>query len=124
MTEKESIKYLGIMLDSNLNWKKTEKESIKYLGIILDSNLNWKKQVQSISTKIYILSILCYCVNLDILINLYYSLIYPFLIYGLVVWGSTYPTNINPLLILQKLALRIMTFSKFGEHYIFQIVQY
>ena len=98
----------------------TEKDSIKYLGIMLDSNLNWKKQVQSISTKIKrsvgILSKLRYYVNLDILINLYYSLIYPFLIYGLVVWGSTYPTNINPLLILQKRTLRIMTFSKFDEH--------
>ena len=97
----------------------TEKDSIKYLGIMLDSNLNWKKQVQSISTKIKrsvgILSKLRY-VNLDILINLYYSLIYPFPIYGLIVWGSTYHTNINPLLILQKRALRIMTFSKFDEH--------
>ena len=31
----------------------TEKDSIQYLGIMLDSNLNWKKQVQSISTKSY-----------------------------------------------------------------------
>ena len=97
----------------------TEKDSIQYLGIMLDSNLNWKKQVQSISTKIKrsvgILSKLRYYVNLDILINLYYSLMHPFLIYGLV-WGSTYHTNINPLLILQKRSLRIMTFSKFDEH--------
>ena len=33
--------------DTSLN----EKDNIKYLGIIIDSNLNWKKQVKSISTK-------------------------------------------------------------------------
>ena len=60
--------------------------------------------------------VIYYYVNLHILIKLYYSLIYPFLIYGLLVWGSTYHTNINPLLILQKRALRIMTFSKFDAH--------
>ena len=76
--------------------------------------------MQSISIKIkrsvVILSKLRYYVNLDILINLYYLLIYPFLIYGLVVWGSTHHTNTDPLLILQKRALRIMIFSKFDEH--------
>ena len=97
-----------------------EKDNIKYLGIIIDSNLNWKKQVKSISTKmkrnIGILSKLRYYVHLDILISLYYSFIYPFLTYGLVVWGNTYLTNINPLLILQKRAVRTMTFCKFDEH--------
>ena len=43
-----------------------------------------------------------YLVTLDVLINLYYTLTYPFLIYGFVVWGNTYPTNIKPLFILQK----------------------
>ena len=33
-----------------------------------------------------------------------------------VVWGNTYLTNINPLFILQKRAVRTMTFCKFDEH--------
>ena len=97
-----------------------EKDNIKYLGIIIDSNLNWKKQVKSTSIKmkrsIGILSKLRYYVHLDILISLYYSFIYPFLTYGLVVWGNTYPTNINPLFILQTRAVKTMTFCKFDEH--------
>ena len=68
-----------------------EKPCIKYLGIMLDSNLNWKTHVNYISTKIKrsigILSKMRYLVTLDVLINIYYTLIYPFLIYGLVVWG-------------------------------------
>ena len=35
-----------------------------------------------------------YNVNIDILIMLYYSLIYPFLIYGVQVWGLTYIPNL------------------------------
>ena len=63
-----------------------------------------------------ILSKLRYYVHFDILISLYYSFIYPFLTYGLAVWGNTYLTNINPLFILQKRAVRTMTFCKFDEH--------
>ena len=54
--------------------------------------------------------------NLDILVNLYYVLVYPFLTYGLISWGNTYSSTIQPLFILQKRAIRIMTFSKFHEH--------
>ena len=33
-------------------------------------------------------------VTTDILIELYYSLVYPFLTYGLIVWGNTYATTL------------------------------
>ena len=41
---------------------------------------------------------------------------YPFLIYGILAWGHTYQTTINPLYILQKKCLRIMTFSEYNAH--------
>ena len=63
-----------------------------------------------------ILSKLRYYVTLDTLITLYFALLYPFLIYGILIWGNTYPTNIKPLFILQKHAFRLITFSKFDEH--------
>ena len=73
---------------------------------MLAANLNWKKQIALISNKIKrsigILSKLRYYVNLEVLIKLYYSLVYPFLIYAIVAWGNTYHTNIKPFLILQK----------------------
>jgi len=52
----------------------------------------------------------------EILINLYYSLVYPFFTYGNVAWGNTYPTTIKPLFILQKKAIRIITHSKYDDH--------
>ena len=41
--------------------------------------------------------------------NLYYSFIYPYLIYCNQVWGSACKTNIEPLFILPKKAIRIIT---------------
>ena len=93
---------------------------IKYLGIYIDSNLSWKPQIDHISKKIKrsigILSKLRYYVNISVLTNLYYALIYPFLIYGITAWGNTYPTTLKPVCTLQKKAMRIMTFSRFDEH--------
>ena len=48
--------------------------------------------------------------------NLYYTLIYPFLIYGIIAWGNTYLTTLQPLFILQKKTIRLMTFKSFHEH--------
>ena len=86
----------------------------------MDNNLNWKSHATYIAKKIKriigILSKLRYYVTLDTLIALYFALLYPFLIYGILIWGNTYPTNIKLLFILQKRAIRLITFSKFDEH--------
>ena len=103
-----------------LNGKQLKRDScIKYPGVLIDSSLNWKLQIayitNTIKRSIGILSKLCYYVNTDILTNLYYSLIYPFLTYGIIVWGNTYLSTIKPLYILQKKTMRIITFSRFDE---------
>ena len=79
---------------------------VKYLGLIIDCNLIWKKHAHEVSQKISrgvgILSMLRHFVINDILTQLYYSLVYPFLTYGLIVWGNTYTTTLKPIVILQK----------------------
>ena len=88
------------------------ENSIKYLGIMIDSHLNWKSQVNYISKKIQrnigILSKIRHFVNLKTLSMLYYSLIYPFLIYGITAWGNTYKSTLAPIITLHKRALRII----------------
>ena len=74
------------------------------------------KRLNTVKSHFKALSKMRYLVTLDVLINLYYTLIYPFLIYGLVVWGNTYPTNIKLLFILKKRTTRMVTFSKFDKH--------
>ena len=68
------------------------------------------------SKGIGILFILRDFVSIDTLIQVYYSVIYPFIMYAVLVWGHTYKSNLHSLLILQKKAMRIMTFSGFREH--------
>ena len=70
----------------------------------------------SVCSNIGILSKLRHFVTNEILLKLYYSLIYPFITYGLLIWGNTYDTSLNPIIILQKKTLRIMTFSKPDQH--------
>ena len=62
------------------------------------------------------LSKIRYYVNRNILLQLYYSLIYPFLTYGLSIWGNTYSSTLRPLIILQKRTIRTITFSVPDEH--------
>ena len=83
-------------LDVN-NMLLKQEDSIKYLGIYVDSHLNWKSQVLYIIKKIKRnIGIICKIryVTHPILIQLCYSLIYPFLAYGIIIWGNTYMTTL------------------------------
>jgi hypothetical protein len=60
-------------------------KSTKFIGVILDNNLNWKQHITHISNKIAksigIISIARKTLNQKTLIQLYFSLIYPYLTY-------------------------------------------
>jgi len=90
-----------------------QKEYIKYLGILVDSQLNWKHHILSASKKISrsigIMYRLREFMNAKMLKNIYYSLIYSHIVYGIQVWGSACITELNKILILQKKAVRMMT---------------
>ena len=95
-------------------------DQVKYLGLIFDSNLIWKPYLHELSKKISrgneVLSKIRYYINRNILLQLYYALIYPFLTYGLSNWGNTYSSTLRSLIILQKRAIRTITFSVPDEH--------
>ena len=52
----------------------------------------------------------------NVLICLYNSLFSPFLQYGILVWGLTYDTYINPVFLLQKRVVRAVSFVNFTSH--------
>ena len=98
-----------------------EKQSIKYLGIFIDSHLNWKSHILELSKKIsrgigIILAKLRHFVSIQILLQMYNAIIYSFLTYAVLLWGNTYITNLSPLITLQKKAIRIITFSDYRAH--------
>ena len=97
----------GLKLNLKINDQQLNREFfIKYLGVMIDSNLNWKKHAESVVKKIRrsvgILSKIRYYVSTEILMTLYYVLVYPFIMYGLIVWGNTYETTIKPVFVIQK----------------------
>ena len=103
-----------------LNGNKIEKVShFKFLGIILDENLNFKEHIAFLSTKISkasgILKFLDFLPS-NILLKLYFSMVYPHFTYGILIWGSTPTTNLNSLTKLQKRIIRIITHSEWLAH--------
>ena len=93
---------------------------MKYLRVVVDSHLNFKEHIHQPSTKISrgigILAKLHHHVTVTILKLLYFSLIYPFLIYGAINCGNTYVTTLHPLIALQKKVVRIINFSQYTDH--------
>ena len=83
-----------------------ETNNIKFLGIIFDKHFTFKKHVDVIARKISksvgILFILSKYLPLEVTKRLYYSLINPFLLYGIEVWHGTYADITNKIFILQK----------------------
>ena len=53
---------------------------------------------------------------LEILKQLYYSLFYSFVSYGISVWGLTYKSLVQKLIVIQKKIVRVMTFNKMNAH--------
>ena len=80
-----------------------EVNSVKYLGT-LDSQLTYKNQIKALSKKVSraigVLYKLRSFVTSKTLISVYYAIIYPFLLYGIVLWGNVSTTLIKPLYIL------------------------
>src|SRR6218665_1275277 len=59
---------------------------------------------------------LIYKIPSHVMVNLYYSLIYPYLTYCNMIWSSTYTSRLSHLVILQKKAIRIITKSPYNSH--------
>ena len=91
----------------------TEKDHVKYLGIMIDSGLTWQSHIDLVSKKISRAIGMLYkirpFVNKQTLIMLYYSLIFPHINYAIEIWGSSQEINLNRILILQKRALRMIS---------------
>lgn len=90
---------------------------VKFLGVLLEENLSWKYHLTELSKKLARICGMFFKIRhflpIHVLVCLYNSLFSPFLQYGILVWGLTYEMHINPVLLLQKSAVRAISF----EHY-------
>ena len=97
------------------------KESVlEKIGVLLDSNLSWKFQIDNVALKIRktvsVVARLRHFVPRTTLINIYQSLILPYLTYGLAAWGQAAKTHLQKILVLQKRVFRLMYFSEPRAH--------
>ena len=74
----EFVKFLGILLDDNLNWK----EHIKYTENKIARNLGFLYKARPFLDKNYLLA-------------LYYSYIQTYINYASIAWGTTCRTNLK-----------------------------
>lgn len=101
-------KYLK-MFNHSLPWQ----QSTKYLGVILDRQLNWKLHFDSIKTKTRkILFKLNYLISYNSPLNIsnklliYKTIIRPIITYACPVWASACKTRINELNRIQNIIIR------------------
>ena len=97
-----------------------QTKEVVFLGVILDENLSWKPHILNVSRKISksigIIYKSSFCLSAVSLRTLYFSLVYPYLIYCITVWGSTYQTNLKRLITLQKKVIKIISNVPFDAH--------
>ena len=90
------------------------------LGVIIDSKLKWNDHItyhsyvkSKISKTIGLFYKMRQYLRRKTLVNLYYSLVFPYLIYCNEIWGNTSSVHLDPIIKIQKRCVRIITFSDY-----------
>ena len=88
------------------------QEFIKFLGVLLDGNLNWKEHIKYTENKISKNLGLHYKARpffeMNTLLALYYSYIQTYINYANIAWGSTCRKNLKKINSQQKHVIRII----------------
>ena len=94
--------------------------STKFLGINIDEKLKWTAHLSAINKRVShsLMAIrqVKHYLPLSSLRTLYFALIHPHLLYGILAWGNAKQTHIKRTQILQKRALRHITKSHYNDH--------
>ena len=82
----------------------------KFLGVYIDDHLNWNQHIREVCLKLSRTCGILYKVRrhltLDALMSIYYTLAYPYIHYCISVWGCTWPSFLNKLVVTQKKIFR------------------
>ena len=102
------------MFQMRLNGKRLyPTNSMKYLGINIDENLNWKQQISDTAINLNkangILSNLRHFIDRKTLKAIYHAIFEPYLYYSSLVWTQN-SNSIERIFALQKKSLRIIYF--------------
>ena len=96
-----------------------QKSSTKFLGITINQNLNWKEHTDQIANKLAknlnIIRHVLKFINKKAILNLYYTLIHPYLTYCNIIWGNNYKCTIDRLQKIQNKVIRLT--RSYGQYY-------
>jgi hypothetical protein len=85
-------------------------EVIRFLGLQLDKQINWRNHLHCFLSKLskacFVLRPLHYVLDIEALKRVYFAYIQSVVKYGIVFWGNSY--NLKQVFLLQKRTLRIM----------------
>ncbi len=101
----------GNTRNANCNCKVIEKvNSYKYLGVIFDSKLTWKEHIIFINNKlrklIYAFKQLGEILTLKDIRKTYCAYVQSIIEGGIIIWGGTFKTNLQSLMVTQKSILK------------------
>ena len=104
-----------------INFKRIEQTSVhKVLGILIDDKLTFKSHIDFVCSKLAksasLLQNMSTCMPVDILKKCYYAYVYPHMTYCAALYGNTYPTALQPLFVMQKKIVRIVSKSEPLSH--------
>ncbi|CAB3236263.1 unnamed protein product [Arctia plantaginis] len=89
--------------------------AIKYLGVIMDSNLNFKEHIKVMCGRvrklIYVFKNLRHVADPGLLKQIYYSLCQSLLTYCISTWGGALKTVMKPIEIAQRAILKVCSFQ-------------
>ena len=95
----------------------SEVKTFKYLGVIIDNKLKWIDHIAHVKIKVSrgigIIRKARSFISKNSLKDLYYSFVYPYLLYCTEVWGNAATTHLQPLNVLQNKIVRMLTFSPY-----------
>ena len=105
MFHRTRIKYN--IRDITINGKNVAyTKNTKFLGVIIDNKLTWSDHIiyikNKISKSIGIIHKTRNFLTKNTLTNLYYTFVYPYLIYCVEIWGNTNDIHLDPLIKIQK----------------------
>jgi hypothetical protein len=110
----DKIRYLGYIN------QQSEIPAIKFLGVFIDSQLNFKYHIEylrkKISRSLFLINRVKHILCEKSLVTLFHSFINSHLLYCLPAWSCGLESSIKPLVVLQKKAIRIIHKSAYNSH--------
>ena len=83
---------------------------VRYLGITIEEPLTWKAHIKrtynTVSRNIGLITRARSYLDKKTMLTLYHAIVLPYLSYGAFIWGSTYPSNLTCLIMIQKRIIR------------------